>query len=100
MVFGNGNDFGFAVGGGSGRKYEFLYAVAGDGIEQIHAAGHVGGVENTGLADGLGDEGLGREVHHGVNFMLSEDGFKRRAISEIYLAKDSGWRHGGTVALQ
>jgi hypothetical protein len=32
--------------------------------------------------------------------MLSEDGFKRRAISEIYLAKDSGWRHGGTVALQ
>src|SRR6266702_4338415 len=33
VVFGDGNDFGFAVSGGSGRKNEFFYAVPRDGIE-------------------------------------------------------------------
>src|SRR5258708_21245556 len=33
MVFGNGNDFGFAVSGGGRGKNEFLHAVAGNGIE-------------------------------------------------------------------
>src|SRR6267143_2177803 len=55
VVFGNGNDFGFAVGGGSGRKNEFLNAVTRDGIEQVHTTGHVSGVENTRLAYGFGD---------------------------------------------
>src|SRR5712692_6065500 len=100
MVFGDGNDFGFAVSGGSGRKDEFPYAVAGDGIEQIHAAGHVRGVENARLPYGFGDQRLGSEVHHGVNFVQGEDGFKLRAIREIYLAKDGARRHGGTMALQ
>jgi len=62
--------------------------VTGDGIEQIHAAGHVGGIENTGLADGFGDQGFGGEVHHGVNLVLREDGLKRRAVGKIDLAKD------------
>ncbi len=88
MVFGNRNDFGFAISGGGGRKNEFLDAVAGDGIEQVHTAGHVGGVENTGLADGFGDEGLGGEVHDGVNFVLGEDALQLRAISEINLAEN------------
>jgi len=39
-------------------------------------------------------------VHDGVNFVLREDGFKLKAIREIYLAKDGGRRHGGTMALQ
>src|SRR6202521_4918458 len=100
MVFGNGNDFGFAVGGGSGRKNEFFYAVARDGIEQVHTTGHVCGVENTRLAYGFGDQGLGGEVHHSVNLVLREDAFNLRAIGEIYLAKDGSRRHGGTMALQ
>src|SRR6266849_676362 len=100
MVFGDGNDFGFAVSGGSGRKNEFLYAVAGDGIEQIHAAGHVGGVESAGLPYGFGDQGLGGEVHDGVNLVQGEDGFKLRAIREIHLAKDGARRHGSAMALQ
>src|SRR6266849_9663621 len=85
MVFGDGNSFGFAVGGGGGRKNEFFYAVARDGIKQIHTTGHVRGVENTGLANGFSDEGLGGEVHHGVNLVLSEDSFNLRAIRKIYL---------------
>src|SRR5260370_31872321 len=48
MVFGDGNDFGFAVSGGSGRKNEFLYAVAGDGIQQIYAPGPLCGAESAG----------------------------------------------------
>ena len=32
MVLGNGNDFGFAVSGRGGRKDEFSYAVARDGV--------------------------------------------------------------------
>src|SRR5229473_1147927 len=39
MVFGDGNDFGLAVGGGGGRKNKFFDAVAGDGIEKIYAGG-------------------------------------------------------------
>src|SRR6266849_4168042 len=100
MVFGNGNDFGFAVSGGGGGENKFLHAVAGDGIEQIHTAGHVGGVENTGLADGFGDQGLGGEVHHGINLVLREDGFERRAIAKIDLAKDGARRDGRAMALQ
>src|SRR5467141_3886755 len=99
MVFGNGNDFRLTVSGGSGRENEFFHAVASDGIEQIHAAGHVGGIENTGLANGFGYESFRGEVHHGVNFVLREDGFKFGAIGKIDLAKDSARRHGGTVAL-
>src|SRR6266481_2030903 len=99
MVFGDGNDFRFAIGGGSGRKNEFLDAVARDGIEQVHTTGHVRGVKNTRLAYGFGDLGLGGEVHHGVNLVLDEDGFNLRAIREIYLAKDGSRRHSGTMAL-
>src|SRR5882762_4121545 len=99
MVFGDGNDFRFAIGGGSGRKNEFLDAVARDGIEQVHTTGHVCGVKNTRLAYGFGDQGLGGEVHHGVNLVLREDAFNLRAIGEIYLAKDGSRRHGGTMAL-
>src|SRR5260370_5636783 len=76
MVFGNGNDFRLTVSGSSGRGNEFFHAVARDRIEQIHAASHVGGIENTGLANGFGHESFGDEVHHGVNLVLPEDGFK------------------------
>jgi hypothetical protein len=100
MGFGNGNDFGFAVSSSSGRKNEFLYAVAGDGIEQVHAAGYVSGIENAGFANRFGDQSLGGEVHHGINLVLREDTFKSRAIRKIYLAKDGSWRHGGTMALE
>ncbi len=99
VVFGNGNDFGFAVGGGSGRKNEFLNAVARDGIEQVHTTGHVSGVENTRLAYGFGDQGFGGEVHHGVNLVLGENGFNLRAIRKVYLAKDGSRRHSGAMAL-
>src|SRR5467141_3565888 len=100
MVFGDGNDFRFAIGGGSGRKNEFLDAVARDGIEQVHTTGHVRGVKNTRLAYGFGDQGLGGEVHHSINLVLGENGFNLRAIGEICLAKDGSRRHGGTTALQ
>src|SRR6266550_6851767 len=99
MVFGDGNGFGFAIGGCSGRKNEFLHAVARDGIEQIDTTGHVCGVENTRLAYGFGDQSLGGEVHHGVNLVLREDAFNLRAIPKIYLAKDGSRRHSGTMAL-
>src|SRR5437016_2434535 len=99
MVFRDGNDLGFAIGGGGGRKNEFLHAVACDGIEQVHTAGHVRGVKNTRLAYGFGDQGLGGEVHHGVNLVLREDGFNLRATGEIYLAKDGSGRHSGAMAL-
>src|SRR5260370_23542580 len=82
MVFGNRNDFGFAISGGGGRKNELLDAVAGDGIEQVHTAGDVGGVENTGLADGFCDEGLGGEVHDRVHFVLGGDALPVRALNE------------------
>src|SRR5258708_1481522 len=36
MVFGDGNDFGFAVSGRRRGKNEFLYAVAGGGIERMY----------------------------------------------------------------
>src|SRR5258708_36453955 len=60
MVFGDGNDFGFAVSGGSGRKNEFLYAVAGDRTEEIYAPSHLGGVQRGRLPCRLGGPGLGR----------------------------------------
>src|SRR6267143_4273950 len=100
MVFRDGNDLGFAIGGGGGRKNEFLHAVARDGIEQVHTTGHVRGVKTTRLAYGFGDQGLGGEVHHGVNLVLRENGFNLRAIREICLAKNGSRRHGGTMALQ
>src|SRR6266513_2454224 len=80
MVFGDGNDLGFAIGGCSGRKNEFLHAVARDGIEQVHTTSHVRGVKNTRLAHGFGDQSLGGEVHHSVNLVLREDAFNLRAI--------------------
>src|SRR5207302_466373 len=100
MVFRDGNNFGFAVGGGSGRENEFFHAVAGDGIEKIHAGGDVRGVEDAGLAHGFGDEGLGGKVHDGVNFVLREDGFKLSAIGEINLAKDRARRHGSPMTFE
>src|ERR1700687_1786111 len=100
MVFGDGNDFGFAISGCSEEKMNFFYAVARDRIEQVHATGHVRGVKNTRLGYGFGDQGLGGEVHHGVNLVLREDVFNLGAIGEIYLAKDGSRRHGGTMALQ
>src|SRR6266567_344084 len=100
MVFRDGNDFRFAIGGRGGRKNNFFYAMAGDGVEQVHATGDVGRVENTGLAYGFGDQGLGSEVHYGVNLVLGENAFKLRAIGKIDLAKDSARRHGGAMALE
>src|SRR6266436_8560378 len=99
MVFRYGNDFGLAISGCRGRKDEFFYAVAGDSIKQAHPTGHVRGVENTRLAYGFGDQGLGGEVHHSVNLVLREDAFNLRAIGEIYLAKDGSRRNSGTMAL-
>src|SRR6266550_954056 len=99
MVFRDGNDLGFAIGGCGGRKNEFVHAVARDGIEQVHTTSHVRGVKNTRLAYGFGDQGLGGEVHHGVNLVLREDGFNLRATGEIYLAKDGSGRHSGAMAL-
>src|SRR2546426_11550262 len=48
MVFGNGNDLGFAVSGGGGWEDEFFYAMASDGIEPSHAIRYLRGVENAG----------------------------------------------------
>src|SRR5882724_4092656 len=98
MVLGNGDDFRFAIGGGGGRKDEFLHAVAGDGVQQIHAAGYVGSVEDAGFADGLGDEGFRGEVHHRVNLVLGEDVVKLRTIGEVQLEKGCARRHGGAMA--
>lgn len=100
MVFGDGNDFGFAVSGGSGRENEFLHTVASDGIEQIHAGGHVGGVEYTRFADGFGDQRLGSKVHYGIDFVLGEDGFESRTIRQVHLAKNGTRRDRGPMALQ
>src|SRR6266446_5929572 len=98
MVLGNGDDFRFAIGGGGGRKDEFLHAVAGDGVQQVHAAGYVGGVEDAGLADGLGDQSFGGEMHHGVNLVLGEKIIKLGAIGEVGLDKNCVRGHGGTMA--
>src|ERR1700674_1395559 len=100
MVFGDGHDFRFAVSGGSGRKNEFFNAVAGESVEKIHAACHVGGIEDAGLADGFGDQGFGCEVHDGVNLVLIENTLELSAIAKTHLAKDGPRRHGGTMALQ
>jgi hypothetical protein len=74
--------------------------VARNGVEKIYTRGYVGGVEDAGLADGLGDEGFGGEVHDGVDFVLGENGFELRAIAEIGLAKDCGGRNSGAVAFE
>jgi len=74
--------------------------VAGDGIEQIHAGGHVGGVEDAGLAHGFGHEGFGGEVHDGVNFVPGENSFELRTIRKINLAKNGAGRNGGTMSLE
>src|SRR5260370_17325321 len=87
MVFGDGNDFGLAVGGGGGRKNKFFDAVSGNGIEQIHAGGHIRCVEDAWLAHGFGDESLGGEGHDGINFVQVEDPFHPTALPEINLAK-------------
>src|SRR5258708_8019866 len=47
MVFRDGNDFRFAIGGPGGRNHNFFYRIAGDGVEQVHATRDVGRVENT-----------------------------------------------------
>ena len=86
MVFGDGDDFGLAVGGGGGRKDEFFYSVARDGVQKIDSAGNVGGVKDAGLADGFGDESFRGEVHNGINFVLRENTFELRAIRQIDLA--------------
>jgi len=75
MVLGNGNDLGLAISGRSGRENKFLDTVTGDSIQQIHAASHVRGIENTRLTDRLGHQGFGGEMHHGINFVLGEDAF-------------------------
>ena len=74
--------------------------MARDGVEKIDAGGDVRGVEDAGLAHGLGDEGLGGKVHDGVNFVLGEDGFKLSAIGKINLAKGSARRHGAPMAFK
>src|SRR2546430_12701073 len=53
--------------------HDALPILARDGIEQVDTTSHVRGVKNTRLAYGFGDQGLGGEVHHGVNFVLRED---------------------------
>src|SRR6266446_3424405 len=98
MVLGNGDDFRFAIGGGGGRKDEFLHAVAGDGVQQVHAAGYVGSVEDAGFADGLGDQSFGGEMHDGVNLVLGEDVVKLKTIREVRLNKSRSRRHGGAMA--
>ena len=97
MFFRDGNHLGFAVSGGGRRKNKFLYPVTGDGIQQIHAAGYVGSVENAGLAHGFGDQSLGSKVHHGINLVLGENAFDLGAISKINLAKDRTLQHGRTM---
>src|SRR5882724_9688397 len=98
MVFGNGDDLGFTVSGGGGRKDEFLHTVAGDGVQQVHAAGYVGGVEDAGFADGLGNEGFRGEVHHGINLVLGEDIVKLGAIGQVSLDKNCARRNRGAMA--
>ncbi len=54
--------------------------MASHGIEEIDATGHIGGVKDAGLADRLGDQGFGGEVHDGVDFMLRENSLELRAV--------------------
>src|SRR6267143_4812708 len=98
MVFGNGNDFRFAVSGGGGREDEFLHAVAYDGVQQVHAAGYVGGVEDAGFADGLGNESFRGEVHDGIHFVLGKNIIKLGAIGEVGLEKNCAQRNRGAMA--
>src|SRR4029077_5348106 len=98
MVFGDGHDFGFAVGGGGGRKDKFLYTVARNGVEKIDTAGDVGSVEDARLTDGFGDQSFRGEVHNGVNLVLSENAFELWAIREIHLAKSGSGRDGGAMS--
>src|SRR5262249_17407235 len=48
---------------------------------------------------GFGNESFGSKVHHGVDFMLGEDGFELQAVSEVHRAEDRARRHGRTVPL-
>src|SRR6202007_2681929 len=56
MVLGYGNDLRLAIRGGRGGKNELAHAVAGHGVEQIYAAGYVGGVKDTRLLHSLGNQ--------------------------------------------
>src|SRR5260370_7379667 len=64
MIFGNGNDFRFAIGGRGGRKNKSFYAAAGNGVGQGQPAGDDGGVGNTRHTYRVGDQGLGGEVNY------------------------------------
>ena len=98
MVFGDGDDLGFAVGGRGGRENELLDAVAEHHIEKIDAAGDVGDIERAGLADGFGHLGFAGKVHDGVNAMAGEDVFELAEVAEVGLAKFGGGRNRGAVA--
>src|SRR5208282_2285396 len=98
MVLGNRNRFGFAVGGGGGRKNEFFHAVASDRIQQIDAARNVSSVKRAGLAHGFGNQGFGGEMHYGVDFILIENFLNMRAHGQVDVAKDRAGRHGFAVA--
>ena len=69
-----------------------------NGIEQIDAAGHVGGVKSAGFAHGFGHQRFGGKMHHRIDFILGENLFNLRAHREVHIAKNGGRRHGGAVA--
>jgi hypothetical protein len=74
--------------------------MAGGRVKEVHASGDVGGIEDAGFADGLGDEGFSGKVHDGIDLVLGEDGFKLRAICQVGQAKDCAGRDGGAVAFE
>ncbi len=93
MVFGDGDDLGFAVGGRGGRENELLDAVAEHHIEKIDAAGDVGDIERAGLADRFGHLGFAGKVHDGADAVAGEDVFELAAVAEVGLAKFGGGRN-------
>lgn len=98
MVLGDGNSVRLAVSGGRRGKDEFPHAMASYGIEEIDAAGDVGGIKRAGLADGFGDERFAGEMHDGVDFVLGKDFLDLCTDTEIGFREDGAGRDGGGVA--
>src|SRR2546429_7207570 len=71
--------------------------MARHGVQQVYAAGHIGGIKDAWLFHGLGTQRFRREVLSRVNFIWREDSFELLAVSKIHFAEGGSWRHGSRV---
>ena len=72
--------------------------MANHGVEEIYAAGNIGSIKSTGLANGFCDQSLSGEVHDRIDFVFGKNIFDLGAHGQIGMTENRVFGNGGAMS--